>query len=89
MIMCGPFGIIFVAPTTWSTKIMSENLETCVEPYLAAFEQTYAAENYTARTIVAYRCLTRKFGAWRKDPNNKPREWICRACNPNRRAARG
>jgi len=42
---------------------MSENLETCVEPYLVAFEQTYAAENYTARTIVAYRCLTRKFGA--------------------------
>ena len=42
---------------------MSENLETCVEPYLAAFEQTYAAENYTARTIVTYRCLTRKFGA--------------------------
>ena len=42
---------------------MSENLETCVEPHLAAFEQTYAAENYTARTIVTYRCLTRKFGA--------------------------
>ncbi len=42
---------------------MSENLETCVEPYLAAFEQTYAAENYTARTIVTYRCLTRRFGA--------------------------
>ncbi|MGY2736605.1 tyrosine-type recombinase/integrase [Sphingomonas sp. UYP23] len=42
---------------------MSENLKTCVEPYLAAFEQTYAAENYKARTIVAYRCLVRKFGA--------------------------
>jgi integrase/recombinase XerD len=42
---------------------MSENLETCIEPYLAAFEQTYAAENYQDRTIVAYRRLTRKFGA--------------------------
>jgi integrase/recombinase XerD len=42
---------------------MSENLETCVEPYLAAFEQTYAAENYQTRTIIAYRCLARKFGA--------------------------
>lgn len=42
---------------------MSENLKTCVEPYLAAFEQTYAAENYKARTIIAYRCLARKFGA--------------------------
>ena len=31
---------------------MSENLETCVEPYLDSFERTYAAENYTARTIV-------------------------------------
>lgn len=42
---------------------MSENLETCIEPYLAAFEQTYAAENYKARTIIAYRSLARKFGA--------------------------
>lgn len=42
---------------------MSENLETCIEPYLPAFEQTYAAENYTARTIITYRCRARKFGA--------------------------
>ena len=33
--------------------------------------------------------LTSKFGAWRAGPNNKTREWICRACNSNRRAARG
>jgi site-specific recombinase XerD len=42
---------------------MSQNLETCVEPYLDSFKRTYAAENYTARTIVTYRCLTRRFGA--------------------------
>ena len=42
---------------------MSENLETCVEPYLDSFERTYAAENYRAGTIVTYRCLTRRFGA--------------------------
>lgn len=42
---------------------MSENLGTCVEPYLAAFEQTYAAENYKAQTIVVYRRLARIFGA--------------------------
>lgn len=42
---------------------MFENLETCIEPYLDSFEQTYTAENYTARTIVTYRCLTRRFGA--------------------------
>lgn len=42
---------------------MSDNLETCIEPYLPAFEQTYAAENYTARTIITYRCRARKFGA--------------------------
>jgi site-specific recombinase XerD len=42
---------------------MSEDLETCIEPYLPAFEQTYAADNYTARTIVTYRRRARKFGA--------------------------
>ena len=41
---------------------MFVNLETCIEPYLDWFEQTYTAENYTARTIVTYRCLTRRFG---------------------------
>ncbi|TNB81540.1 integrase [Pseudomonas sp. Fig-3] len=41
---------------------MSVNLETCIEPHLRSFEQSYAAENYTARTIATYRCLTRKFG---------------------------
>ncbi len=42
---------------------MSENLKTCVEPYLVSFERTFAAENYKARTTVSYRCLIRKFGA--------------------------
>ena len=34
MIALRPFGIIFVAPTTWSTKSMSENLKTSVDPFL-------------------------------------------------------
>lgn len=41
---------------------MSENLETCVDPYLESFTQSFAAANYTAGTIRTYRHLARKLG---------------------------
>jgi len=54
--------IIFTAPTTWSTTIMTDNRETCVDPYLDSFAQSFAAANYTAGTIRTYRHLARKLG---------------------------
>jgi hypothetical protein len=34
--------IILAAPTTWSTTIMTDNRETCVDPYLDSFAQSFA-----------------------------------------------
>jgi integrase/recombinase XerD len=42
--------------------IMPENLETCVDPYLESFAQSFAAANYTVGTIRTYRHLARKLG---------------------------
>ena len=63
MITPSPFGIIFAAPTTWSTKIMSENLETCVDPYLDLFERDLRRRELHGEDDRNYRCLTRRFGA--------------------------
>ena len=41
---------------------MTDNLKTCVDPYLDSFAQSFAAANYTAGTIRTYRHLTRKLG---------------------------
>jgi integrase/recombinase XerD len=54
--------IILAAPTTWSTTVMTDNPKTCVDPYLDSFAQSFAAANYTAGTIRAYRHLARKLG---------------------------
>jgi integrase/recombinase XerD len=54
--------IILAAPTTWSTSIMTDNLETCVGPYRDSFAQSFAAANYTVGTIRTYRHLARKLG---------------------------
>jgi integrase/recombinase XerD len=62
MIAGGPFGIIFVAPPTWSTTIMTDNQYTCVDPYLDSFAESFAAANYKAGTIRTYRHLVRKLG---------------------------
>jgi integrase/recombinase XerD len=56
------FGIIIVAPTTWSIVIMTYNLKTCLDPYLESFAQSFAVASYTADTIRTYRHLARKFG---------------------------
>jgi integrase/recombinase XerD len=62
MIALRPFGIIFVAPPTWSTTIMTDNHHTCVDPYLDSFAQSFAAANYKAGTIKTYRSLARSLG---------------------------
>jgi len=41
---------------------MSENLETCVGPYLDSFADSFAAANYKAATIATYRSIIRKLG---------------------------
>ena len=41
---------------------MSENLETCVDPYLDSFAESFAAANYKASTIDHYRYLAGKLG---------------------------
>jgi site-specific recombinase XerD len=56
------FGIILGAPTTWSTTIMTGNLNSCVDPYLDSFTKSFAAANYKADTIKNYRTIIRKFG---------------------------
>ncbi|HMI11719.1 MAG TPA: integrase, partial [Bradyrhizobium sp.] len=41
---------------------MTDNRETCVDPYLDSFARSFAAANYTAGTIRTYRHLARKLG---------------------------
>jgi site-specific recombinase XerD len=58
MIAPGPFGIIFEAPTIWSTTIM----EICIDPYLDSFAESFAAANYKSSTIKNYRLVIRVLG---------------------------
>ena len=41
---------------------MTDNQYTCVDPYLDSFAESFAAANYTARTIKTYRHLIRNLG---------------------------
>lgn len=41
---------------------MTDNLKTCVDPYLDSFAQSFAAAGYKAGTIRTYRHLARKLG---------------------------
>lgn len=41
---------------------MSEHLETCVDPYLDSFAESFAAANYNAATITNYRSIIRRLG---------------------------
>jgi integrase/recombinase XerD len=42
--------------------MMTDNLHTCIDPYLDSFAQSFAASNYEARTIKVYRQLARNLG---------------------------
>jgi integrase/recombinase XerD len=55
-------GIILAAPTTWSTMMNTNDLPSCVEPYLDSFEQSFAAANYKPGTLKNYRNLVQRFG---------------------------
>jgi site-specific recombinase XerD len=41
---------------------MTDNYQTCIDPYLESFARSFAAANYKATTIKAYRHLARKLG---------------------------
>ena len=41
---------------------MPQYLQTCIEPYLESFAESFAAENYTSGTIKTYRSILRKVG---------------------------
>src|SRR5271169_672306 len=56
------FGIIFDAPTTWSTTIMTDNPNSCLDPFLDSFTKSFAAAAYKAHTIKSYRTIIGKFG---------------------------
>ena len=76
-----------------SLREQGRTLDEIADKFFLSRERVRQIIASSVRTAVDHRgCrhpLTRKFGAWRKDPNSKTREWICRACNPNRRASRG
>jgi integrase/recombinase XerD len=41
---------------------MPQYLQTCIEPYLDSFAESFAAENYTAATVKTYQSILRKLG---------------------------
>lgn len=51
---------------------MATNLETCIEPYLAAFVQSYAVENVKPQTLSLHRRLMRCFGALLDEADIEP-----------------
>src|SRR5258708_4625558 len=67
-----PCGIILAAPATWSTMMITSDLPSCVEPYLAAFEKSFAAANYTPGTLKNYRSLVRRLGRLMDDEGIAP-----------------
>jgi hypothetical protein len=42
--------------------MMTDNLHTCIDPYLHSFAQSFAVSNYEARTIKVHRQLARNLG---------------------------
>ena len=41
---------------------MPQYLQTCIEPYLDSFAESFAAENYTTGTVKTYQSILRKVG---------------------------
>ena len=41
---------------------MPKYMQTCIEPYLGSFAESFAAENYTSGTVKAYQSILRKVG---------------------------
>ena len=41
---------------------MPQYLQTCIEPYLDSFAESFAAENYTSGTVKTYQSILRKVG---------------------------
>lgn len=41
---------------------MPQYLQTCIEPFLGSFAESFAAENYTAGTVKTYQSILRKVG---------------------------
>ncbi|MHC2484801.1 hypothetical protein [Rhizobium leguminosarum] len=56
------FGVKIAAPTTRSAEMTISDHATCVDPYLASFEQSFAARNYKPATLENYRHHLRRFG---------------------------
>lgn len=53
------FGIILTAMSTMNT---TDDLKSCVDPYLDSFAESFAAYNYKQATIKTYRNLVRRLG---------------------------
>ena len=58
----GGFGIIVAAHKPMSTMNTTEELKSCVDPYVESFAASFAASNYKERTIGTYHNLVRKLG---------------------------
>lgn len=48
------------------------NRFTCLEPYLASFEESLSARSYKSATLENYRCLLRRFGQLLEDEGVAP-----------------
>ena len=56
------FGIIMNAQKPLSKMNKTENLNSCVEPYVGSFAESFAALNYKETTIKTYKVLARRLG---------------------------
>jgi hypothetical protein len=55
-------GRKILVPTTRSTRMDTSDQITCLDPYLASFEESLSSKNYKPWTLKNYGCLLRRFG---------------------------